>query len=64
MSDDKILRMERIFAATPQQVFDAWTKADQLVRWWGPEGASTPHHDLDGRAASGDEATFGRESSV
>ncbi len=49
MSDDNILRIERVFAATPQQLFDAWTKADQLVRWWGPEGASTPHHDLDVR---------------
>ncbi len=47
MSDDKILRMEREFAATPQQLFDAWTKADQLVRWWGPEGVTIPHHDLD-----------------
>ena len=49
MSDDKILRIERVFAATPEQLFDAWTKADQLVRWWGPEGATTPHHDLDVR---------------
>lgn len=45
--NDKILRLERIFAATPQQLFDAWTKADQLVRWWGPEGCTTPHCDLD-----------------
>ena len=49
MSDDKVLRMERIFAAPPQQLFAAWTKADQLVRWWAPEGATTPHHDLDVR---------------
>ncbi|TDI55849.1 MAG: SRPBCC domain-containing protein [Alphaproteobacteria bacterium] len=47
MRNDKILRLERIFAATPQQLFDAWTKADQLVRWWGPEGCTTPHCDLD-----------------
>ncbi len=47
MSDDKILRIERVFAATPQRLFDAWTKADQLVRWWGPEGATASHHDLD-----------------
>ena len=47
MSDDKILRIERVFAATPQQLFDAWTKPDQLVRWWGPEGCTTPLHDMD-----------------
>jgi uncharacterized protein YndB with AHSA1/START domain len=49
VSEDKILRLERIFAATPQQMFDAWTKADQLARWWGPEGATIPSHDLDVR---------------
>ncbi len=49
MSIDRVLRMERVFATTPQQLFDAWTKAEQLVRWWGPEGATTPHHDLDVR---------------
>ncbi len=49
MSENKILRLERIFAATPQQLFDAWTIPDQLVRWWGPEGCTTPHHDLDVR---------------
>ena len=47
MSDDNILRIERVFAATPQRLFDAWTIADQLVRWWGPEGATASHHDLD-----------------
>ena len=47
MSDDQTLRMERVFAATPEQLFDAWTKADQLVRWWGPEGVTIPRHELD-----------------
>jgi uncharacterized protein YndB with AHSA1/START domain len=27
--------MTRVFAASPKRVFDAWTKPDQLRRWWG-----------------------------
>jgi uncharacterized protein YndB with AHSA1/START domain len=23
--------------ATPERLFDAWTRPDELVRWWGPE---------------------------
>ena len=49
MSEGKVLRIERVFAATPRQLFDAWTKADQLVRWWGPEGTTVPRHDFDVR---------------
>lgn len=30
--------LERVFAATPEQVYAAWTDADQLARWWGPAG--------------------------
>jgi uncharacterized protein YndB with AHSA1/START domain len=28
----------RVYAATPQQVWDAWTQPDQLARWWGKRG--------------------------
>ncbi|MCB1492353.1 MAG: SRPBCC domain-containing protein [Rhodobiaceae bacterium] len=35
------LRIERTFAASPEDVFDAWTKPDIMRSWWGPE-AMTP----------------------
>ncbi len=38
MGEERILRIERILTATPEAVFDAWTKPDLLVQWWGPEG--------------------------
>lgn len=50
MSDDgSILRMERIFPAEPQRIFQAWTDPEQLVRWWGPEGMTTPRCEMDVR---------------
>ena len=30
------LRVERVFAAAPDAVFDAWTNPAVLERWWGP----------------------------
>ncbi len=32
------IRMRRRFRAAPERVFDAWTKEDQIARWWDPEG--------------------------
>jgi uncharacterized protein YndB with AHSA1/START domain len=41
-------RMERTFAATPEEVFDAWTNPAVLERWWAttPKGPS-PGCDVD-----------------
>ena len=30
------LSVTRTFAASPERVFDAWTSADQLAKWFGP----------------------------
>lgn len=49
--DDRILRMERVFAAEPARVFEAWTDPAKLVRWWGPEGMTTPRCEMDVREA-------------
>lgn len=32
------IRFERLLEAPPEAVFDAWTKPDELARWWDPEG--------------------------
>jgi uncharacterized protein YndB with AHSA1/START domain len=41
-SDLTTLRLERTFAASPEEVFDAWTNPSVLERWWGrsPGGLS------------------------
>lgn len=43
-SEDRVLEIERHIKATPEKVFDAWTKPEQLVKWWGPEGFNVPEH--------------------
>lgn len=48
-NDDHTLVIERQLAAPPERVFDAWTNPELLVQWWGPEGMTTPDHDLDVR---------------
>lgn len=33
--------------APVQRVFAAWTTADQVTRWWGPEGVECTHAEVD-----------------
>lgn len=47
--ENRTLRISRDYNAEPQKVFDAWTKPEQLVQWWGPEGVHIPAHKLDVR---------------
>jgi uncharacterized protein YndB with AHSA1/START domain len=43
------LVITRIFDAPPRLVFKALTERDQLVRWWGPQGFTTPSCKMDVR---------------
>jgi uncharacterized protein YndB with AHSA1/START domain len=47
---DRTLVIERVFKATPEKVFKAWTDPAILVKWWGPEGFNTPECKMDVRA--------------
>ncbi len=47
--NDRILRLERVFDADPQTVFEAWVNPDWLAQWWGPEGIAIPELSLDVR---------------
>jgi len=38
MPDDKTLVIDRVFNASPQRVFAAFTETAQLAQWYGPEG--------------------------
>ncbi len=35
MSDEKILKIERILSAPCERVYEAWTKPELIARWWG-----------------------------
>ena len=35
------LVMERVFKATPEEVWELWTTRDGIEAWWGPEGFIT-----------------------
>jgi len=50
VKEDTTLRMERLIATTPETLFGFWTKPEMLIRWWGPEGYTTPEHGMDVRA--------------
>ena len=45
---NRTLTIERTFNAPVQLVWDAWTKPEHLVNWWGPKGMKTrvETHDL------------------
>lgn len=45
--DEHKLVLERPLPAPPDRVFDAWVNPETLVKWWGPEGFSTPELSLD-----------------
>ena len=49
LQNDKVLRIERLIATTPERLFELWTDPEQLTKWWGPEGYTTPKYALDVR---------------
>lgn len=36
------IEITRVYDAPRELVWSAWTEPEQLVRWWGPHGWSTP----------------------
>ena len=49
LTKDKVLRMERVIAASPERLFALWSEPEELVKWWGPEGFTTPKYTMDVR---------------
>jgi uncharacterized protein YndB with AHSA1/START domain len=45
--DNKEIRIERVFNATPEEVFKAWTTPEIIKKWWGPEGFYAPSIKVD-----------------
>jgi len=41
------LNVSRDIAASPGRLFEAWTSADQIVKWWGGGGVTCPEAHVD-----------------
>lgn len=46
-TDDRDIRIVRIYDAPLAMVWDAWTDLDQVVQWWGPRGFTLTTHSKD-----------------
>ncbi|MEO7221842.1 MAG: SRPBCC domain-containing protein [Devosia sp.] len=42
-----VLRIDRHYAITPEQLFAYITEKDSLLQWWGPEGTTAIEANLD-----------------
>ena len=42
-----VLNVERVFEASPERVFAAWTEPHLLKRWWGPVGCTVTAAEVD-----------------
>lgn len=43
----------RVLSATPERIWQAWTRADEVSQWWHPPGSSTPRETVEMNAAAG-----------
>lgn len=41
------LEVTRVMAASPQQIWAAWTDPDAIASWWGPDGFTSTVRELD-----------------
>ncbi len=48
-SQEREVVITRVFDAPRHLVFKAWTEPEQLMRWWGPNGVTTPSCKMDVR---------------
>jgi uncharacterized protein YndB with AHSA1/START domain len=48
-SGELSLEMKRVLPAAPSVVFAAFTDPNELAKWWGPEGFTTPSLEFDPR---------------
>ncbi len=51
-NDLKTITINRLFDAPIELVWEAWTQADHIIKWWGPDGIETTiiehHFEVDG----------------
>ena len=61
---DRVLVIERVFKASPERVFDAWTDPMILAQWWGPEGMHIPECEMDVRPGGAWSTTMANEEGM
>jgi uncharacterized protein YndB with AHSA1/START domain len=44
---DREILTTRMFDASRERVWKAWTDPEQMVKWWGPNGFTTTLHEMD-----------------
>jgi uncharacterized protein YndB with AHSA1/START domain len=47
MEPIKEVVLERIYDASPETVWQAWTKPELLKQWWGPDNVTIPECEVD-----------------
>jgi uncharacterized protein YndB with AHSA1/START domain len=47
MSQQKTLSLTQVFKTSPETAFEAWTKKEEIEKWYGPEGFATKVLELD-----------------
>jgi len=47
LDSETTLRLERLIAAPPEQLFALWTEPSQVMKWWAPEGYTVSAHSFD-----------------
>jgi uncharacterized protein YndB with AHSA1/START domain len=51
-SGDLIVELKRVLPAAPSVVFGAFSDPNELAKWWGPQGFTTPSLDFAPRAGA------------
>jgi uncharacterized protein YndB with AHSA1/START domain len=46
---DREILITRVLDAPRELVFEAWTKPEHLIHWWGPNGFTTSIQEMDVR---------------
>jgi uncharacterized protein YndB with AHSA1/START domain len=47
MTDSQEVEFKREYDAPAAQVWHAWTDAEQLKKWWGPDNVTIPECEID-----------------
>jgi uncharacterized protein YndB with AHSA1/START domain len=48
-TEEREIVITRLFDASPELLWKAWTTPEHLARWWGPNGFTTTVHEMDVR---------------
>lgn len=45
--NEKEITITRVYDASPEEVWKAWTDPAELMRWWGPDNVTIPECEVD-----------------